>query len=173
MPIALLLLVGGFLLMSAGKKLQGRAGWVADTRAAIASTLPHLSAAAQNLVLVHAAYESGFGAARAAKEGNNLFNLTAGAYWTGPVISAGDLEYAADGTVKNISQRFRAYPSVEAGLRDYWTFLGFPRYADARARLASGDSIGFLSKLRQGGFFTLPLDRYVTGFQSIERQVQA
>lgn len=117
------------------------------------------------MVVAHAAYESGFGAAKAALS-NNLFNLTAGSTWHGAVIEGGDLEYKPDGSMIRIIQRFRVYKTIRDGLLDYWTFIGKARYGKARERLLAGDSTGFITALADGAFFTLPRERYLENFKA-------
>lgn len=146
--------------------------WLESTREAVARVFPDFSPAARALVLAHAAYESGFGTSTAATRGHNLFNLTAGSSWTGPIVVGGDLEYSSAG-VSNITQRFRAYQNADECLRDYWRFLGFSRYANARGYLASADLAGFVETLADGGFFTLPRDRYASGLRATLTKVLA
>lgn len=149
-----------------------RGAWCRALYSTIALVLPQLSVASKLMVLAQAAYESGWGKAKAARLGNNLFNITSGPAWKGPIILGGDTEYDAQGNVKNITQKFRSYPTFSDSIRDYWKFLGGPRYLAARNALVDGDSIRFVNLLYAGGYFTLPPDRYLASFQSILVSVQ-
>lgn len=143
------------------------AAWLAQMRLAVDSALPDATAAAKRLVLAHAAYESGFGTGKAARLGNNPFNITAGSVWKGPVILGPD----TDGNGAPITQRFRSYPSLADAVRDYWSFLGGPRYSNARAALALGDSVAFVNRLAAAGYFELDVEKYQAGFAAALRKV--
>jgi flagellar protein FlgJ len=132
------------------------------------------------LVVAHAAYESGWGSARAAS-GRNYFNLTAGSRWRGRIVQGPDLEYS-DGVVKRITQRFRAYDSDAEAVRDYLAFLSMPRYRPAREALVAGDALRFVQLLGPdrsretppvGGYYTLPTARYAAEFAAVLEQVRA
>lgn len=142
------------------------ATWVRQLQADVESALPFLSPGARHIVVAQAALESGFGTSPAYRAGHNLFNLTAGRYWTGNTIEAGDLEYSAGG-VASIVQKFRSYPSDRACLSDFWAFIGTPRYNAARAALQLGDASKYLAELYAAGFFTLPLEQYRSRYAAV------
>lgn len=137
---------------------------------ALSSELPSLSIQTKALIIAHAAFESGWGKTGAAQKGANLFNITAGSTWTGPVILGGDTEYDAAGNVKKITQRFRQYHSLGAGLRDYMTFLGMSRYAAAKAQLMAGDA-AFVQTLGPAGYYTLPVAEYWKAYHGVLKSV--
>lgn len=137
---------------------------------ALSSELPSLSIQTKALIIAHAAFESGWGKTTAAQKGANLFNITAGTAWTGPVILGGDTEYDAAGNVKKITQKFRLYHSLGAGLRDYMSFLGLSRYAAAKAQLLAGDA-AFAATLGPAGYYTLPVAEYWKSYSGVLRSV--
>lgn len=153
--------------------LSAKARWVRDMYDAIAAELPQLSPSSRLLVLAHAAYESGWGTAKAARRGHNVFNITAGSAWTGPAWDdvGGDTEYDAAGNVTRITQRWRIYGSLREAVADYWRFLGpnanRGRYVNARAALERGDLSDFGVKLYAAGYFTLPPQKYVTQLAAV------
>lgn len=153
--------------------LTGKAAWAKEVHDAIAAELPGLPLASRMIVLAHAVYESGWGTARAAVRGFNVFNITAGSAWRGPSWSdvGGDLEYDAAGNVTRITQQWRIYGSLREAVRDYWTFLGPTanrgRYVKARAQLELGSVTGFARELHAAGYYTLPPDRYAAQLSAV------
>lgn len=143
------------------------AEFVSNVYGAIDSAAPSLGTKSKLMVLAHAAYESGWGKATAAKEGNNLFNITAGSSWGGPVVGGSDTEYDSAGNVKSITQRFRAYGSVEESVADYINFLQGSRYSAAYSALVNGDPVGFVRALSAAHYFTLPEAQYESAFLSV------
>jgi flagellum-specific peptidoglycan hydrolase FlgJ len=131
----------------------------------ISAVLPHVQAAlgsafpeAHPLVVAHAALESGWGEAKAYREGRNLFNVTRTAKDPRPVVEAGDLEYQEDGAVKRIVQRFAAYGSIRESVEQYLRLLS-RRYRVGLAELCAGD-IRFIRSLGAAGYYTLPAHEY-------------
>lgn len=149
------------------------ADFVSNVYAAIDRVAPSsFSLKSKLMVLAHAAYESGWGKSTAAKDGNNLFNITAGsapsnAWWDGSVVLGGDTEYDSAGNVRNITQKFRSYYSIDNSIGDYLQFLQGSRYSAAYGALVAGDPVSFVQDLRNGGYFTLPVAQYQTAFLSV------
>lgn len=148
--------------------------WAAHFAPEVTRVLSDLSPSAQQLLVAHAALECGWGQASAWRHGFNFGNLTAGAgyqgaSWTEPDA---DWEYAADGSRKRIPQTWRAYATVGDALLDYWHFLGWPRYRPARDSLVDGNLSSFVSRLHQGGYFTLPAMEYQARLEQCLYQVQ-
>lgn len=142
-------------------------GFVKGLREALEGVAPHLSTLAQQIVVAHAAFESGWGKSRPARLGFNLFNVTRTKSDTRPIIESGDLEYDSSGNARPITQRFAKYGSIGESLADYFRLLSGTRYAPALAALEAGDSVGFVNHLREGGYFTLPLDQYQSTFAGV------
>lgn len=126
----------------------------------------------QLAVLAHAAYETGWGKARAYVYGNNLFNITRLTTDPRPVIMASDLEYSTkDSAPKKITQRFAAYDTLGDSLEHYWQFIGRTRYEQAIPCLRAGDLPGFISALSKGRYFTLPLADYLSTYLKMVQSV--
>jgi flagellum-specific peptidoglycan hydrolase FlgJ len=142
--------------------------FVQTMQIAVELSTPGFSREARELIIAHAAYESGWGKAKAYNEANNPFNLTT---VSGPFVPGGDTEYAPDGTVKRITQKWAVFPNLVEGTKGYLAFIQRPRYTDAYNRLINGD-LGFLESLYRGGYFTLPLPTYMQNFQSVLARVQ-
>lgn len=100
----------------------------------VSRQLPNLSVAGRVLMVAQAAHESGWGQlGQSRTQSNNLWNITAGSSWTGPVVAGTDTDKG-----QPIAQRWRVYSSLEAAVTDYWQFLG-TLYPAARAEL-EGDA---------------------------------
>jgi flagellar protein FlgJ len=117
--------------------------------------MPLLQQAGQQLgvspkvLLAQAAIETGWGRSVV---GNNLFGIKAGSSWTGQKISAATHEYQ-NGELVEITDAFRAYPSVEASVQDFVSLVAnSPRY---RAALGAGeDVVSYAQGLLAGGWAT-------------------
>jgi flagellar protein FlgJ len=99
----------------------------------------------------------------------NLFGVKAGANWNGGAVGSSTVEYGKDGPVTTV-ERFRAYDSVQSGVRDYVALLGgSSRYA---AALGQGNDIGaFAAALQKGGYATDP--RYAQKLTAVASTVDA
>jgi len=126
---------------------------------------------AQRIVIAHAAFETGWGKATPFVKGNNLFNITRTKLDPRPIIKSGDLEYAKDGTVKKITQRFAAYPTIGASVDHYLSFIDKHRYRPALEYLKAGELGPFVDALYRGGYFTLPPDQYLARLSAIYSMV--
>jgi len=133
------------------------------------------------IVVAHSAYESGWGSTRQAREARNVFNVSAGARWTGPTLAGGDLEYSG-GQVRKITQRWRCYATDTEAVRDYLQLLQLRRYQPAHEALVACDADRFMRMLGPdraaerppvGGYYTLPTARYAAEFAAVLEQVRA
>ena len=126
--------------------------------------LPHARWAAGQLgvspaaIIAQAALETAWGRRmpRTAdgRPSHNLFGIKAGASWSGASASAQTLEYA-DGVAVRGRAEFRAYDSIEDGVRDYVAVLSRnPRFRQALS--AGTDALGFVAGLARSGYATDP-----------------
>lgn len=89
-----------------------------------------------------ASYESGDGSGNVFQKTNNLFSLTAGKTWKGPVYKA------------STGYTFRVYPSWEASIEDFVKLLtGWPsNYLAATQAAQRGEMVAFAQALQRGGY---------------------
>lgn len=153
--------------------------WLRPFDAEVRLALPWLSTAARHLLDSHAALECGWGVASAWVRGFNFGNITAGPSWRGTKWTEHDAddEYAPDGSVKRVSQTWRAYSTVADAIADYWAFLGPDfnrgRYVRARSALEAADLPLFSVELFKAGYYTLPAFKYVARLGDVSRKVVA
>lgn len=126
------------------------------------------------IVVAHAAYESGWGVTRQAREDFNVFNVTAGSSWTGPTSRGMDLEYNKQGGHRKIEQKWRCYESLDAAVVDYLALLRKPRYEATHVMesLLAGHETKFILGLSAAGYFTLPYREYFRTFNSVMNLVE-
>jgi flagellum-specific peptidoglycan hydrolase FlgJ len=131
--------------------------------AAIGNLIP---AAGLKLAIAWAAFESNWGRTTGFLKANNPWNITAGSKWNGPTVPGPDTEIDVSGHSKNITQEWRQYATLTEGVKDMLAFLdqGNVNYQGALPLLFNGD-LGFVDKLKAGGYFTLQLDKYKDGVQ--------
>lgn len=132
-----------------------------------------LSGRTRIIIITHAAFESGWGFSQGARV-NNFFNISSGRSWKGKTITGADTEYAPGvNQPKPIVQHWRVYDSDADAIKDYLDVLTYARYLPARAALIDGDPEGFVRLLGPdrandkppvGGYYTLPTNRYLAGF---------
>jgi flagellar protein FlgJ len=112
---------------------------------------------APEVLLAQAALETGWGRFVAADQrgsSNNLFNIKAGAGWSGPTVAVQTLEYR-NGVAEREQATFRAYASPADSFDDYVKLIaGSPRYQSARE--AAADPQAYLRGLQRSGYATDP-----------------
>ncbi|TCP13818.1 flagellar protein FlgJ [Crenobacter luteus] len=143
---------------AAGKSLPG------TPQAFVETMLPHARGAAAEigvapeLVVAHAALETGWGRRAIrhpdGRDSHNLFGIKAGGSWKGATVDVMTTEYVGGVAQKRV-ETFRAYPSYQAAFDDYARLLtDNPRYGRA---LNQGDNAdGFARALQTGGYATDP-----------------
>lgn len=62
---------------------------------------------------------------------------------------------------------FRSFPTLRDGAVDYLRFLTRPAYADPWACVVAGDAEGFARALKSKGYYTAPVEQYVSGLRSL------
>lgn len=112
-----------------------------------------------SIVIAQAALESGWG--RSVK-GNNFFGIKAGKAWQGATLDMGTHEYF-DGKRVQISDRFRAYGSMQESIENYGQFLAKnPRYSKV---IAADSAHEAADALQRAGYATDP--RYAAKLKDI------
>ena len=155
-----------------GTDEAARRAFVAELDAAIRRIAGGYSRAARIMIIAQAAFESGWGKTRMYREGFNPFNIIRSSSDLGQVIVSGDQECKPDGTCRPITQRFAKYGSLDEAVGAYLRLLAGARYKDALTKLEHGDVEGFVTTLYAGGYFTLPVAKYLMSFREMIRSVE-
>ena len=85
-----------------------------------------------SLTIAQAILESNWGKSGLSQKAYNYFGMKAGSGWKGATYNAQTQEQTAAGQPFTVNAAFRAYPNVQAGIRGYYVFLQYPRYANLK-----------------------------------------
>lgn len=83
-------------------------------------------------VIAQAIHESGWGESKLSAKYHNYFGLKCGTKWTGKSVNMKTQEEYSAGSLSTISANFRAYDSMEEGVKGYFDFIQLPRYANLK-----------------------------------------
>jgi len=102
-------------------------------------------------ILAQAILESNWGRSTLSAKYHNYFGLKAGPYWTGKSVNMVTQEEYVPGTYTNIRDNFRAFNSLEEGVRGYFEFTKFPNYAKIKTATTPEE---YLTYIKQAGYAT-------------------
>ena len=102
-------------------------------------------------ILAQAILESNWGRSTLSAKYHNYFGLKAGPYWTGKSVNMATQEEYVPGTYTNIRDNFRAFNSLEEGVRGYFEFTKFPNYAKIKTATTPEE---YLTYIKQAGYAT-------------------
>lgn len=83
-------------------------------------------------IIAQAILESGWGESRLAAQYHNYFGLKCGTKWKGSSVNMATQEEYTPGTMTDIKDDFRAYASMEEGVKGYFEFIQLERYHNLR-----------------------------------------
>ena len=83
-------------------------------------------------IIAQAIVESGWGKSSLASKYHNYFGLKCGGAWKGKSVNMATKEEFKVGTLTNIRDNFRVFDSMEDGVKGYFDFINYSRYADLR-----------------------------------------
>ena len=83
-------------------------------------------------IIAQAIHESGWGESKLSAKYHNYFGLKCGTKWTGKSVNMKTQEEYSAGTLTTISANFRAYDSMEEGVKGYFEFIQLPRYSNLK-----------------------------------------
>ena len=83
-------------------------------------------------IIAQAIHESGWGESKLSAKYHNYFGLKCGTKWTGKSVNMSTQEEYSAGTLTTISANFRAYDSMEEGVKGYFEFIQLARYANLK-----------------------------------------
>ncbi len=92
--------------------------------------LPSLTVA--QFILESSSNKRESGISKLAEEHYNYFGMKAGSSWKGDRVNCKTFEYTKAGEKYDTSAYFRAYSSLEEGMKGYYEFLQYPRYSNLK-----------------------------------------
>ena len=108
--------------------------------------------------------ESGWGRSSLASKYHNYFGLKCGGAWKGKSVNMATKEEFKVGTLTNIRDNFRVFDSMEDGVKGYFDFINYSRYANLRG---VKDPEEYCRRIKADGYATS--SAYVTNLMSVIR----
>lgn len=102
-------------------------------------------------IIAQACIESAFGKSKLSAQYHNYFGLTCGTGWTGRSVSMKTWEEYTPGVKTDITQNFRVYDSMAAGVKGYFEFIQYPRYKNLKGVT---DPQKYLELIKKDGYAT-------------------
>ena len=103
-------------------------------------------------IIAQACCESAWGQSWISKEPYyNFFGMKCGSSWTGRSVNAKTKEEYTKGTLTSITANFRAYDSVDEGVKGYFEFIQAKRYSNLKEATSYED---YIEKIKADGYAT-------------------
>jgi flagellum-specific peptidoglycan hydrolase FlgJ len=102
-------------------------------------------------IIAQAIIESGWGSSVLASRYNNYFGLKCGSSWKGDSVNMATREEYKPGVMTNIRDNFRTYENFDAGIRGYFEFISYSRYANLKGVTNPRE---YCEKLKSDGYAT-------------------
>lgn len=101
--------------------------------------------------IAQACIESGYGRSSLSARYHNYFGLKCGSSWRGASVNMRTMEEYTAGTLTAISANFRAYANMEEGVKGYYDFLNYSRYAAVKTKTTPQE---YLAAIKAAGYAT-------------------
>lgn len=115
-------------------------------------------------IIAQAILESGWGKSSLASKYHNYFGLKCGGAWKGKSVNMATKEEFKVGTLTNIRDNFRVFDSMEDGVKGYFEFINYSRYANLRG---VKDPEEYCRRIKADGYATS--SAYVTNLMAVIR----
>lgn len=102
-------------------------------------------------IIAQACLESGFNSSKLAYKYHNYFGMKCGTAWKGASVNMATQEEYTPGVLTNIRDNFRAYTSMEEGVKGYFEFIQLSRYANLKGIT---DPQKYLETIKADGYAT-------------------
>lgn len=102
-------------------------------------------------IIAQACLESAWGKSKLASKYFNYFGLKCGSAWKGASVNLSTMEEYTAGTLTKITDNFRVYSSMSAGVAGYFDFISTKRYSNLKNATTSLD---YLQKIKSDGYAT-------------------
>ena len=100
--------------------------------------------------IAQACLESAYGTCGLSKY-FNFFGMKCGGAWKGPSVNMRTMEEYTVGTLTAISDNFRVYKDMDSGVKGYYEFLNWSRYAAVKNQTTAES---FLTAIKAAGYAT-------------------
>lgn len=115
-------------------------------------------------IIAQAILESGWGQSSLATKYHNYFGLKCGSAWTGKSVNMATSEEYTPGVHTNIRDNFRVFDSMEDGVKGYFNFINYSRYANLKGVT---DPQTYVENIKSDGYATS--STYVTNLMRVIR----
>ena len=102
-------------------------------------------------IIAQAICESNWGDSKLSSAYFNFFGMKCGSSWKGKYTDMRTKEEYKNGTLTNISAKFRAYDSIEEGIRGYFDFISTKRYENLKK---ANSALNYIEMLKADGYAT-------------------
>ena len=102
-------------------------------------------------IIAQAILESGWGKSKLASKYHNYFGMKCGSSWRGKYTDMKTKEEYKKGTLTDIRAKFRAYDTLEQGIRGYFDFISAKRYANLKKANSAHE---YIEMLKADGYAT-------------------
>lgn len=102
-------------------------------------------------IIAQACNESAYGTSSLAYKYHNYFGLKAGTKWRGRSVNMATREEYKKGVITTIQDNFRAYDSMEDGVKGYFEFISASRYANLKT---ASNAQTYLERIKADGYAT-------------------
>lgn len=102
-------------------------------------------------IIAQAICESGWGDSKLASVYHNYFGMKCGSSWRGKYTDMKTKEEYKKGTLTDIRAKFRAYDTMEQGIRGYFDFISAKRYANLKKAKSAHE---YIKMLKADGYAT-------------------
>ena len=116
-------------------------------------------------IIAQAILESGWGKSSLASEYHNYFGLKCGGAWNGKSVNMATQEEYTAGVMTDIRDNFRVFDSMEDGIKGYFDFINYSRYANLKG---VKDPEEYCRRIKADGYATS--NKYVDSLLRVIRE---
>lgn len=116
-------------------------------------------------IIAQAILESGWGKSSLASKYHNYFGLKCGGAWKGKSVNMATQEEYTVGVMTDIRDNFRVFDSMEDGVKGYFEFINYSRYANLKG---VKDPEEYCRRIKADGYATS--SRYVDSLLRVIRE---
>ena len=102
-------------------------------------------------IIAQACLESGYGLSSLSAKYHNYFGMKCGSSWKGKSVNLATREEYTSGVITNIRDNFRVYDSMKDGVKGYFDFISYSRYANLKSASTAEQ---YLTLIKQDGYAT-------------------